>query len=122
MKNSAEIIQLRILARRKPAAKWRQKAPRTTMRLLDRGLIIGGKCQIFMGSGKSPGLNHFALCGLRRDRLADPEKARFFLGTSSLFCADHNHNRLLQTFPAGDVRRFSGNEKSGEKKNGEKNI
>jgi hypothetical protein len=25
--------------------------------LLDRALFIGGKCQIFNGSGKSPGLN-----------------------------------------------------------------
>jgi hypothetical protein len=31
--------------------------------LLDSALIIGGKCELSKGSGKSPGLNQFAFRG-----------------------------------------------------------
>jgi len=43
-------------------------------RLLDRASIIGGKCELFNGSGKSPGLNQFALCGFRRGCLVALER------------------------------------------------
>jgi hypothetical protein len=56
-------MSLRILARGKPGAKWSQNGHWTGAGLLDRPSIIGGKCELSNGSGKSPGLNQFAFCG-----------------------------------------------------------
>jgi len=56
----------RILARGKPAAKWSQNGRCLGARLLDSTWIIGGKCELSNGSGKSPGLNQFAFCGMTR--------------------------------------------------------
>ena len=55
-------MSLRILARGKPGAKWSQNGYWPGAGLLDRASIIGGKCEPSNGSGKSPGLNQFALC------------------------------------------------------------
>jgi hypothetical protein len=46
-------------------------------RLLDSTQIIGGKCELSNGSGKSPGLNQFAFCGMARlpSQFRDGEKS-----------------------------------------------
>jgi hypothetical protein len=75
---------------------------------LDSALFIGGKCSLFNGSGKSPGLNQFAFCELGRDCLQDSSEE--IVGDFFLFCTKHSHIWLLQTFPAGRVRRFRGDE------------
>ena len=62
-KNWQKVMSLRILARGKPAAKWSQNGRWLGVRLLDSTWIIGGKCELSNGSGKSPGLNQFAFCG-----------------------------------------------------------
>ena len=54
-------------------------------RLLDRALIIGGKCEISNGSGKSPGLNQLVFGGLLRKCSQQREAARIPLETSSYF-------------------------------------
>jgi hypothetical protein len=46
--------------------------------MLDSASIIGGKCEPSNGSGKSPGLNQFAFCGLRRGCLVALAKVRTF--------------------------------------------
>jgi hypothetical protein len=60
IKNWQESIQLGMLARSKAGAKWPQIRAKNRSDLLDSALNIGGKCQSSNGSGKSPGLNHFA--------------------------------------------------------------
>jgi hypothetical protein len=48
---------------RETGGKMEPKWARLRARLLDSAWIIGGKCELFKGSGKSPGLNQFAFCG-----------------------------------------------------------
>src|SRR5882724_1301527 len=85
--------------------KVQPKWPLNRALLLDRTSIIGGKCEPSSGSGKSPGLNQFAFCELGRSCLVALAKARTLRRLLPI-CANHSHSRLLQTFPAGDVRRF----------------
>lgn len=85
-------MSLRILARGKPGAKWSQNGYWRGAGLLDRASIIGGKCEPSNGSGKSPGLNQFALCGYGETAFAVSER-REILGDFFLFCAKHSHSR-----------------------------
>src|SRR6266545_737952 len=63
IKNRQKLTQLRILACYKPAAKRSPNGRRPGFLWLDSALIIGGKCELFNGSGKSPGLNQLPSAG-----------------------------------------------------------
>src|SRR5258705_9150692 len=95
----------RILARGKPAAKWSQNGRWSGVRLLDSTWIIGGKCELSNGSGKSPGLNQFAIA--YGETAFAVSGWREILGDFFLFCAKHTVTvERLQTFPEGRVGRF----------------
>jgi len=71
--------------------------------MLDSASIIGGKCELSIGSGKSPDLNQFAFCGVTR--CLGLSRVENLKETSSYF-VHHTQSRWLQTFPNRDVRRF----------------
>jgi len=92
------------LARGKTGGKVEPNGRWLGARLLDSTWIIGGKCELSNGSGKSPGLNQFAFCGTAR--LPLQFGWREILGDFFLFCAKHSHSREAQTFPEGRVGGF----------------
>jgi hypothetical protein len=73
--------------------------------MLDSTSIIGGKCEVSIGSGKSPSLSQFTFCGLRWGLPCSSREGENLEETSSYF-VHHTQSRWLQTFPNRDVRRF----------------
>ena len=78
--------------------------------LLDSTSIIGGKCELSNGSGKSPGLNQFTFCGYGETAFAVFARGKNSWETSSYFAQNLITVGRLQTHPAGRVRRFRGDE------------
>ena len=65
--------------------------------MLDSASIIGGKCPVSSGSGKSPGLNQFAFCGLRWELPCSSREGENREETSSYF---------VHTLKVDGFRRF----------------
>ena len=77
--------------------------------LLDRALIIGGKCELSNGSGKSPGLNQFVFSGSGRLPCSSESTRTFGRLLPILRKPQSQSNASNVSY--GSVRRFRGDEK-----------